>query len=133
MIENLCTNYGEQICQIKTKNDRDRPPLTFFSFPTIERLAENPVKLEAKLRDLGFGYRAGYVAKTAAKVRDKGGEEYLFGLRNLDYDQSKSELLQLTGVGPKVRRYFIELLSRLCFLTKSTSSFSSVLRTYILQ
>ena len=75
--------------------------------------------MEAKLRALGFGYRAKYIAATARIVASKP-KGWLNGLRNpeepafppssaLDladsqttYKQAHQELLQLSGVGPKV-------------------------------
>ena len=69
------------------------------TFPTLERLCGVE---ERTLRDLGFGYRAPYVAKTARHVRDKGGDTWLAGLRTADRDSAKAALLECAGVGPKV-------------------------------
>ena len=48
MVENLCSNYGEEICSVEG--------VTFFSFPSIDRL-QSEKGVEQKLRSLGFGYR----------------------------------------------------------------------------
>ena len=59
--------------------------------------------MESNLRGLGFGYRAGYIAKTAEHLHRKGGEEYLMTLRKMPFDEARKELLLCTGIGPKVR------------------------------
>ncbi len=58
MVENLCTHYGVKVCDLDGKS--------FYAFPTVEALAKEEV--EANLRTLGFGYRAGYISKTAQQV-----------------------------------------------------------------
>lgn len=92
MVENLCTHYGQKVCDFQGKS--------YFAFPKLESLAQGEV--EAKLRTLGFGYRAGYISKTAQQLLDKGGESFLHGLRVVSYDEARKELLQCTGIGPKV-------------------------------
>lgn len=59
MVGKLCQTYGKQI----------DPDSDFYAFPSVEKLAENPVELESNLRRLGFGYRAKYIAQTAQQVR----------------------------------------------------------------
>ena len=133
MVENLCTHYGRRVCKIKTdcpgkegikeeepkkssrnKRRREKVDLTkseeisggeesFYAFPSVAALAENPTKVEAKLRSLGFGYRAAYIAKSAAQIQEKGGEAFLLKLRQCTYEEARKELLQLQGIGPKVR------------------------------
>jgi len=97
MVENLCSNFGDD-CGVRI--DEGEKELTFFSFPPVDRLAEEGV--EEKLRGLGFGYRAKFIQKSARSIVDKGGEKWLVGLRDLDYEESKSELTKLCGVGEKV-------------------------------
>eukprot|EP00095_Tigriopus_kingsejongensis_P004297 maker-scaffold722_size106786-snap-gene-0.33 protein:Tk04297 transcript:maker-scaffold722_size106786-snap-gene-0.33-mRNA-1 annotation:"8-oxoguanine dna glycosylase" len=94
MVENLCLHYGTRVL--------DHEELAFHSFPTVAQLARNSGQVEKKLRSLGFGYRAGYIAKSAKQIADKGGEEYLMSLRSLPYAKAREELLQLAGIGPKV-------------------------------
>jgi N-glycosylase/DNA lyase len=90
----------------------------FHDFPRPEALAGAGV--ESHLRELGFGYRAGYIAKTAKIVVNERPEGWLQSLcnsedldDNLDqkglsaggreaYHKAHEELLQLQGVGPKV-------------------------------
>lgn len=85
-------------------------------FPTPESLNEK--KVEAHLRELGFGYRAKYIAQTARIVAQEKPSAWLDSLRNPDfpafnavavvdgpqstYKDAQTALLSLTGVGPKV-------------------------------
>lgn len=59
MVENLCSHFGEKICDFDDKS--------YFAFPNLTSLSRSDV--EERLRTLGFGYRAGYIAKTAKQVR----------------------------------------------------------------
>ncbi len=59
MVENLCTHYGRKVCDFEGKS--------YHAFPSVQALAKDEV--EAKLRTLGFGYRAGYISKTAKQVK----------------------------------------------------------------
>lgn len=93
MVENLCSNYGEEICSVDG--------VSYYSFPTIDRLRSEE-GVEEKLRSLKFGYRAGYIAKAAAQISERGGDEYLSGLRGMKYNEARKELIGLTGIGPKV-------------------------------
>lgn len=59
--------------------------------------------MEEKLRQLGFGYRAKYIAQTAKQILQKEGEEqWLWNLRKTSYAEAKAALVELAGVGPKV-------------------------------
>ena len=71
--------------------------LTRRAFPTPEALAAAG---EPRLRELGLGYRAKYVAGTAEAVATGGLD--LSALRAAPYDDAKAALLELTGVGEKV-------------------------------
>ena len=44
---------------------------------------------EAKLRELGFGYRAGYIVSSVKTIKDNGGVEWLEGLRDLPNNDEK--------------------------------------------
>lgn len=92
MIERMCSQYGEKLL---THEGQD-----YYSFPSVEKLAQPGV--ENTLRQLGFGYRAQYVADSAKYVVEKGGESWLHGLRSVDYKDAHTELMKLAGVGPKV-------------------------------
>lgn len=68
----------------------------YFAFPTSQALASAG---EQRLRELGLGYRAGYVAKTAQAVANG------FDLSlpyTLPIDDARKHLMRLSGVGPKV-------------------------------
>lgn len=71
MVENLCSNFGEKICEIKT-NDDNGTTKSFYAFPKVEKLAENPAKVQRKLAELKFGYRAGFIAKSASQIQVRG-------------------------------------------------------------
>ena len=58
MVESLCTEWGESLACYEGKE--------YFAFPAIEKLAEEGV--EARLRELGFGYRAKYIQQSAARL-----------------------------------------------------------------
>lgn len=109
-VNNLCLHYGPLIGHIEE--------VPFHDFPPPEALTGAGV--ESHLRDLGFGYRAGYIAKTARIVAHERPGGWLQSLcnpeifdDNLDqkglpkggrerYRKAHEELLQLQGVGPKV-------------------------------
>ncbi|KAH7379155.1 DNA glycosylase [Phaeosphaeria sp. MPI-PUGE-AT-0046c] len=112
MVHNLCLHYGPFIAKID-----DTP---YHDFPTPDALSGPNV--EAHLREIGFGYRAKYIAKTAQIVKQKG-LKWLQDLSNPEcpqfgvdekpagelleggregYRTAHEELLALSGVGPKV-------------------------------
>lgn len=112
MVDKLCKNYGPLIGRV---DDED-----YYDFPTPAALAASGV--EQKLRELGFGYRAKYIFKTACMLSEKE-EGWLDSLRNPEspafgrepasgddfvdegregYRKAHEELLTLQGVGPKV-------------------------------
>lgn len=88
----------------------------FHDFPSPQALTGK--KVEAHLRELGFGYRAKYIADTATIVstKPKGWLESLTNPENpgwgpssippqdelITYKRAHEELLLLSGVGPKV-------------------------------
>lgn len=86
----------------------------YHDFPTPDALT-GP-KVEAHLRELGFGYRAKYIARTATIVAKDRPSGWLQSLCNTDdspdqklppggregYRKAHEELLNLQGVGPKV-------------------------------
>lgn len=91
-MEKICTYYGEKIC--------DYSGAPFYNFPDVSSLA--PVEVDGHLRQLGFGYRAKYIQKSAEEILANGGLEWFGKLRQLDYKEAHRELLTLTGIGPKV-------------------------------
>ncbi|KAL4905203.1 hypothetical protein BDW74DRAFT_178206 [Aspergillus multicolor] len=116
MVEKLCLNYGVHVADVDGREYHD--------FPPPERLAEDE-GVEARLRDLGFGYRAKYIYKTAVIVAKQKEAGWLNSLRNPEapafgsevateqeeemppegrsgYREAHEKLLELQGVGPKV-------------------------------
>lgn len=110
MVNNLCLHYGSHLGQIQDT--------VFHDFPTPEALAVPG--LESHLRDLGFGYRAKYIATTAnivakekpsgwldslsnhAVTKEEESKDYLLAGGRPDYRNAHEALLELQGVGPKV-------------------------------
>ncbi|KKZ63491.1 N-glycosylase/DNA lyase [[Emmonsia] crescens] len=113
MVEKLCLNYGPLIGYI------DKKP--YHDFPTPQALIGRNV--EARLRELGFGYRAKYIYQTALTVANDREKGWLNSLRNPEcpsfgaspvpigemaeggregYRRAHECLLELQGVGPKV-------------------------------
>ncbi|KAJ1895710.1 8-oxoguanine glycosylase ogg1 [Kickxella alabastrina] len=75
----------------------------FYTFPEVKDIAQC-VDIEGTLKELGFGYRAKYYAKTVALLCDSHEcpEIFLLGLRDKSLEEARKALLQLSGVGPKV-------------------------------
>ncbi|XP_008195576.2 N-glycosylase/DNA lyase isoform X1 [Tribolium castaneum] len=92
MVEKLAKFYGEKICELEDQ--------TYYSFPKIDSLADD--KVESVLKKEGFGYRAKYINQSAKIIMQEGGEKWLDDLKKLPYEESKSKLMTLTGIGPKV-------------------------------
>ncbi|KAK4550278.1 hypothetical protein LTR36_003245 [Oleoguttula mirabilis] len=112
MVHKLCINYGPLLGHLD-----DEP---YHDFPPPHALAQDGV--EAKLRSLGFGYRAKYLYRTACMISSKP-DNWLETLRNPEsptlgveptsgsdwapegrpgYRAAHTALLTLQGVGPKV-------------------------------
>lgn len=112
MMHKLCIHYGPLLGHLDGE--------AYHDFPKPEDLAKEGV--EAKLRELGFGYRARYLYQTACMVVEKE-EGWLDGLRNPEapilgveakdggewkaegrdgYRAAHEALITLQGVGPKV-------------------------------
>ena len=72
----------------------------FHSFPSLRELEKDGV--EANLREMGFGYRAKYVAQAAQYVLRNHGPDWLNSLRDVHYEEAWSALQGIPGVGPKV-------------------------------
>ncbi|KAI0140899.1 8-oxoguanine DNA-glycosylase [Hypoxylon sp. NC0597] len=109
MVHKLCKHYGPLVGHIGDE--------AFHDFPTPQALSGK--KVEAHLRELGFGYRAKYIAETARIVSEERPEGWLESLINPEnpgwystkmataaelptYRHAHEELLLLSGVGPKV-------------------------------
>lgn len=88
MVSALARTYGEPI---------EFGDGTYHAFPTPARLA---TATEAELRDLGLGYRAPYVVRTAEMVSD--GEAHPAEARERPYEDAREYLTRFVGVGEKV-------------------------------
>ena len=113
MVEKLCTHYGRYIGSMDGQKYHD------FPLP----LALTGSEVESHLRELGFGYRAKFIHRTAVIVAEEHEMGWLDSLRNPEsraagpgpapagdmrpegrggYRQAHESLLGLQGVGPKV-------------------------------
>ena len=111
-MDKLCLHYGPLLGYIGSQPFHDMPAPAALTDPDVE----------SDLRQLGFGYRAKYLYKTALMVTERG-EQWLDGLRNPEcpilgckvsnagemlpqgregYRKAHGELVALQGVGPKV-------------------------------
>ena len=88
-IESICESFGAPV---------DGTSSGLCSFPAPEALAVDGAA--KRLRELGLGYRADYVAATARSVAD--GEVDLMSLRDAPYETALDALVSLDGVGDKV-------------------------------
>ena len=87
-VELLATTFGERL----TLDGAVR-----YAFPNAAQLAEAG---EARLRELGCGFRAPYLAGAAEAVAD--GKLALAALREADYNEALAALTALHGVGEKI-------------------------------
>ncbi|BFZ60081.1 8-oxoguanine glycosylase ogg1 [Saitoella coloradoensis] len=104
MVDKLCVNYGTYV--------GDLNGVPYYDFPTVETLAEAAAaktaageeedNLETKLRGMGYGYRAKYIAKTVLILANDHPPNWLEDLRTKTYREAHESLLTLSGVGPKV-------------------------------
>ena len=84
IIERLCENFGEKI-------------QGGYTFPSPQKLAELEVEDLAVIRS---GFRAKYIIDAARKIAS--GEVDLEKVKAMDFNEAKSELLKIKGVGEKV-------------------------------
>ncbi|CAG6021615.1 unnamed protein product [Menidia menidia] len=92
MVDRLCQSLGEPLCQLDQTS--------YYNFPTLSALAD--ISVEARLRDLGFGYRARFLQQSAKQILDTHGLQWLEGLRRVPYPEARDALRTLPGVGTKV-------------------------------
>uniref|UniRef100_A0A8D2NIQ3 N-glycosylase/DNA lyase n=1 Tax=Zonotrichia albicollis TaxID=44394 RepID=A0A8D2NIQ3_ZONAL len=92
MIERLCQAFGRRLCCLDS-----RP---FHAFPSLSALTG--ADAEARLRALGFGYRAKFVSGSARAIAEGLGPEGLCQLRSAPYAEARRVLCALPGVGAKV-------------------------------
>ncbi|XP_030083985.1 N-glycosylase/DNA lyase isoform X2 [Serinus canaria] len=91
MIERLCQAFGRHLCCLDS-----RP---FHAFPPLSALTG--ADAEARLRALGFGYRAKFVCGSARAIAEGLGPEGLCQLRTAPYAEARRVLCALPGVGAK--------------------------------
>ena len=111
MVQNLGLHYSPPLLTLPNPFDSSEVH-TYHPFPPPSALCEPNVG--KNLRDLGFGYRADYIHRTAKMLVEKHGgrqaglqtEEpsvtWLRGLRSLTTAEAREELLKFVGVGRKV-------------------------------
>lgn len=104
MVQNLCVHYSSPILTLTSPSGEGEPE-AYHPFPPPSVLAVPSVA--QKLRELGFGYRAEFIQKTASMLieehlTDEGVYDYLHGLKKLSTEDARTELLKLMGVGRKV-------------------------------
>jgi len=93
----MCVRFGKKAAIL---DDTE-----FYEFPTLDEITTDDTKVESILRELGFGYRAKYIANTCSKIKADHPdlkEKWLHTLRDVPYEEAKSALMTLQGVGPKV-------------------------------
>lgn len=99
----LCTanNHLRRIGQMCQKLGRYGAPLAggLHAFPSSEVIASIP---EEALREQGFGYRAATIRAAAHEVLARGGDAYLWGLRELPYEEVFANLLSIPNIGRKL-------------------------------
>jgi N-glycosylase/DNA lyase len=101
MVLNLCNHFGTFVGSVTTNFEDEEPrKVHVYSFPKVEALAADGA--EQKMRDLGFGYRAKYIYKTAKMLLEKNDDAFLYKLRYKDYNEVVDTLLEFHGVGRKV-------------------------------
>lgn len=112
MVGSLCRTYSPALLHLAPPAGTDLEEEPYYPFPSPSTLAQPEVT--AKLRALGFGYRADFIQKTAAMLVEAHGvkqnsstslemsEEWLMTLRNMDTTAARTELLKFMGVGRKV-------------------------------
>lgn len=92
LVEKLCTNYGPKICDVNG--------IAYYAFPDYEALAVPHV--EQELRNASFGYRAKFIQRAAAEIKEKGGLQWFQSIQEMKYEDAHAALMKLTGIGPKV-------------------------------
>ncbi|KAI1794586.1 DNA glycosylase [Ganoderma leucocontextum] len=112
MVSSLCRTYSPALLHLAPPTGTDLEDDAYHPFPSPSTLSGPEVT--AKLRALGFGYRADFIQKTAAMLVEAHGvkrnpktslepsEEWLMTLRNMDTAAARTELLKFMGVGRKV-------------------------------
>ena len=156
MVHKLCEHFtdplftytypkGARVCKtildvnelnFTNESSNDSLSITYYPFPSPMRLAQPDV--ESKLRSLGFGYRAKFLARTAQVLceRVSCGKDmkpsdvdhavyaHLLSLRNCTYGEARAKLMELPGIGPKVAEYVYYIAQ--CLLAHTQLCFTDV-------
>jgi N-glycosylase/DNA lyase len=117
MVQSLCTEFSPPLvtCPPPSASDNKSPEVTYHAFPPPHKLAD--LDVAPRLRELGFGYRAEYIQRTAQLLCDEHQDPlaFLIGLRKVDIEEARIKLLKLHGVGPKVADCVLLMsLDRVC-------------------
>ena len=134
MVKSLCTNYSPPLLSLAPPLGESEGSETYHPFPPPSTLTTPEVA--AKLRALGFGYRADFIQKTAKMLveRDIGpssselppvfyagrepAEVWLAGLRKEQTVAARVELTKLMGVGRKVADCVLLMsLDKVCLIS----------------
>ncbi|NXT28341.1 OGG1 lyase, partial [Syrrhaptes paradoxus] len=104
MIERLCQAFGRRICRLDARPFHAFPSLSALTGPPSPCHPPSPPRAdaEARLRALGFGYRARFVSGSARAIAEGLGAEGLRRLRTVPYAEARRVLCALPGVGTKV-------------------------------
>lgn len=89
LVRILCETFGDRMT--------DKDGAVYYSFPSSDQLA---AVSETRLRELKFGYRSGYIVKTARMIEE--GTVNLDTVRQANEGECQKQLLLLPGVGKKV-------------------------------
>jgi len=116
MVQSLCKQYSPPLLSLRppsaSTSETQNEAEVYHPFPPPSVLALDGVS--ATLRELGFGYRAEFIQRTAKMLVDKHGaardphgvyeasEAWLLTLRNTATTEAREELLNFIGVGRKV-------------------------------
>ncbi|KAF9500458.1 N-glycosylase/DNA lyase [Pleurotus eryngii] len=107
MIHSLCSHYSAPLLELCNPSSEIEAS-SYHPFPPPIALAGSEVT--AKLRSLGFGYRADFIQRTAKMIVERcdsptlplDPESWLLTLRQKNTDDAREELLKFVGVGRKV-------------------------------
>lgn len=94
MMNKLCRHFGVSLGVYRG--------IEFHSLPTLQSLANDIVKTESVLRELGFGYRAKYITGAVKYLLKQDCNDWLSSLYHVTYSEAWEQLQAIPGVGPKV-------------------------------
>jgi N-glycosylase/DNA lyase len=100
----LCTanNHIKRITPMVAKLAEYGEPIVgsgFRQFPRTPIVAAIP---EAELRAKGFGYRGATIPSAAKQALERGGDEWIAGLKTVGYEAAHRELVSIKGIGNKL-------------------------------